>query len=155
MGKAKLKRKWVEKGDEEDENVDGLLCFYKRSIFFELEYWKHITMRHNLDVMHIEKNMCKNLIALMLNTKEKTKDNANARKDLKDLRIKDHLWLKNQNDKEIQQSSHFWLRKEEKKMFLHTLHDLRVPVGFGSNWKNIITEDTLELKGMKSHDYHI
>jgi hypothetical protein len=105
--------------------------------------------------MHIEKNMCKNLIALMLNTKGKTKDDANARKDLKDLRIKEQLWLKKQNEKEIQKPSHFWLRKEEKKMFLQTLHDLRVPVGFGSNWKNIVTEDTLELKGMKSHDYHI
>jgi hypothetical protein len=29
----------------------------KRSIFWELPYWKTNLLRHNLDVMHIEKNM--------------------------------------------------------------------------------------------------
>ncbi|XP_030479124.2 uncharacterized protein LOC115696363 [Cannabis sativa] len=29
----------------------------KKSIFFELEYWKYLVLRHNLDVMHIEKNV--------------------------------------------------------------------------------------------------
>lgn len=29
----------------------------KRSIFFELPYWKHNKLRHNLDMMHIEKNI--------------------------------------------------------------------------------------------------
>ncbi|KAA0052811.1 transposase [Cucumis melo var. makuwa] len=28
----------------------------KRSIFFDLPYWKELVLRHNLDVMHIEKN---------------------------------------------------------------------------------------------------
>ncbi|XP_058211658.1 uncharacterized protein LOC131323837 [Rhododendron vialii] len=30
----------------------------KPSIFFELPYWKDNLLRHNLDVMHIEKNVC-------------------------------------------------------------------------------------------------
>nr|XP_043608898.1 uncharacterized protein LOC122580743 [Erigeron canadensis] len=34
----------------------------KRSIFFELPYWKDNLLRHNLDVMHIEKNVCDNII---------------------------------------------------------------------------------------------
>jgi hypothetical protein len=29
----------------------------KKSIFFRLPYWKDNLLRHNLDVMHIEKNI--------------------------------------------------------------------------------------------------
>ncbi|TYK28559.1 uncharacterized protein E5676_scaffold629G002060 [Cucumis melo var. makuwa] len=28
----------------------------KRSIFFDLPYWKELVLRHNLDIMHVEKN---------------------------------------------------------------------------------------------------
>jgi hypothetical protein len=31
--------------------------WWKKSIFFQLPYWKHLLVRHNLDVMHIEKNI--------------------------------------------------------------------------------------------------
>ncbi|XP_027351197.1 uncharacterized protein LOC113862307 [Abrus precatorius] len=34
----------------------------KRSIFFELPYWVNNLLRHNLDVMHIEKNVCDNIL---------------------------------------------------------------------------------------------
>ena len=34
-----------------------------------------------LDVMHIEKNVCESLIALMLNTKGKSKDGVSVRED--------------------------------------------------------------------------
>ncbi|KAK6793985.1 hypothetical protein RDI58_007438 [Solanum bulbocastanum] len=33
----------------------------KKSIFFYLPYWKTLLLRHNLDVMHIEKNICDNI----------------------------------------------------------------------------------------------
>ena len=36
----------------------------KRSIFFELPYWEHNLVRHNLDVMHIEKMFVTILLAL-------------------------------------------------------------------------------------------
>jgi len=33
----------------------------KRSIFWELFYWKTNLLHHNLDIMHIEKNMFENI----------------------------------------------------------------------------------------------
>ena len=30
----------------------------KKSIFFELPYWQTLLICHNLDIMHIEKNVC-------------------------------------------------------------------------------------------------
>jgi len=50
----------------------------KRSIFFELSYWKTNLLRHNLDVMHIEKNMFENIFNIVMDVKGKTKDNIKA-----------------------------------------------------------------------------
>ncbi|CAL9025676.1 unnamed protein product [Prunus brigantina] len=38
------------------------VCWKKKSIFFDLEYWKYLPVRHVLDVMHIEKNVCDSII---------------------------------------------------------------------------------------------
>ncbi|XP_025611139.1 uncharacterized protein [Arachis hypogaea] len=43
----------------------------KRSVFFDLPYWENNELRHNLDVMHIEKNVCDNIVFTMLNESEK------------------------------------------------------------------------------------
>ena len=51
----------------------------KRSIFWELPYWKIILLCHNLDVMHMEKNMFENIFNTVMDVKGKTKDNIKAR----------------------------------------------------------------------------
>jgi len=38
----------------------------KKSIFFMLPCWEHLLMRHSLDVMHIEKNVCDNIVGTLL-----------------------------------------------------------------------------------------
>ncbi|GJY40921.1 ribonuclease H-like domain-containing protein [Tanacetum coccineum] len=38
----------------------------KKSIFFTLPYRKNLLLRHNLDVMHIEKNVCDNFVGTLL-----------------------------------------------------------------------------------------
>ncbi|XP_058771635.1 uncharacterized protein LOC131645005 isoform X1 [Vicia villosa] len=42
----------------------------KKSIFFELPYWKSLYVRHFLDVMHIEKNVFDSVIGTLLKYKE-------------------------------------------------------------------------------------
>ncbi|KAF7115061.1 hypothetical protein RHSIM_RhsimUnG0068500 [Rhododendron simsii] len=49
---------------QRDENP--ILNWTKRSILFELPYWKTLKLRHCLDVMHIEKNIFDNLIGTLL-----------------------------------------------------------------------------------------
>lgn len=69
-----------EEDDFIEEDVDGdQQLWKKRSIFFDLPYWESNLLRHNLDVMHIEKNICDNLLGTLLNLDGKTKDNENAR----------------------------------------------------------------------------
>ena len=62
----------------------ALTVWKKRSIFFILPYWKDHVLRHNLDVMHIKKNVVDNIIGTLLNLDGKTKNNLKARQDLKD-----------------------------------------------------------------------
>lgn len=38
----------------------------KKSIFFELPYWQSLLLCHNLDVMHIQKNVCDNIMGTLL-----------------------------------------------------------------------------------------
>ena len=48
-------------------------------------------IRHNLDVMHIEKNVCDNIIGTLLGIQGKTKDNLNSRLDLQVMGIRQEL----------------------------------------------------------------
>jgi hypothetical protein len=91
----------------------------KKSIFFELPYWKHNTLRHNLDVMHIEKNIFDSIIGTLLDIPGKTKDHENARKDLQKMGIRKKL-----HPKDINQAKHvmfaksfFSMTKIEKSIF--------------------------------------
>ncbi|XP_050217602.1 uncharacterized protein LOC126668452 [Mercurialis annua] len=54
----------------------------KWSIFFELPYWSSLLLRHNLDVMHIEKNICENVLGTIMSVKGMSKDTFQARLDL-------------------------------------------------------------------------
>ncbi|KAL0344273.1 UNVERIFIED_CONTAM: hypothetical protein Sangu_1314700 [Sesamum angustifolium] len=55
----------------------------KKSIFLDLPYWSTLFILHNIDVMHIEKNVFDNIFNTVMDIKGKTKDNMNARRDLK------------------------------------------------------------------------
>ncbi|XP_026396049.1 uncharacterized protein LOC113290679 [Papaver somniferum] len=66
----------------------------KRSILFDLPYWEDLLVRHNLDVMHIEKNFAEIFFGTIMDNKDKNKDGIPARKDLQILKIKRNLWLK-------------------------------------------------------------
>ena len=59
-----------------------------RSIFFDLPYWDSLLIRHNLDVMHIEKNICESLLGTLLDLAGKSKDSEMAQLDLQELGIR-------------------------------------------------------------------
>ncbi|XP_024011293.1 uncharacterized protein LOC112086555 [Eutrema salsugineum] len=65
--------------------------WHKKSIFWNLPYWKDLLLRHNLDVMHIEKNFFDNIMNTVLNVPGKTKDNLKSRLDLPHLCAREAL----------------------------------------------------------------
>ena len=53
----------------------------KRLILFDLPYWSDLDVRHCINVMHVEKNVCDNVIDTLLNIQGKTKDGLNTSQD--------------------------------------------------------------------------
>jgi hypothetical protein len=41
-------------------------CWKKRSCLWDLPYWTGLKLQHNLDVMHIEKNICESILGTLL-----------------------------------------------------------------------------------------
>ncbi|XP_012832641.1 PREDICTED: uncharacterized protein LOC105953517 [Erythranthe guttata] len=80
--------------DKKRKRPSQHLCWIKRSILFELPYWSNLKLRHNLDVMHIEKNICDNVMGTILDIDGKTKDTEKARLDLEDMGVRSELHLK-------------------------------------------------------------
>jgi len=50
-----------------------------------------LEVRHCIDVMHVEKNVCDSLIGTLLNINGKMKDDLNARLDLIEMNIRGEL----------------------------------------------------------------
>ena len=62
----------------------------KKSIFWELSYLEVLDVRHAIDVMHLTKNLCVNLI-VFLGVYGKTKDTLEARQELQYMEEQDAL----------------------------------------------------------------
>lgn len=143
----------VDEGQGE-EDPNKILCT-KRSVFFDLVYWEHNLTRHNLDVMHIEKNVCDNLLGTLLDM-DKSRDDENARRDLQRLNIKSHLWLKPHPNRELfMPPASYSMSIDEKERFLKVLKKLRVPDGYGSNLSRCVNLKQRKLISLKSHDNHV
>jgi hypothetical protein len=65
--------------------------------FFYLPYWEKLLARHNLDVMHIEKNICESILGTLLELQGKSKDGEKARLDMQHMGIREdqHPLVKN------------------------------------------------------------
>ncbi|XP_038679433.1 uncharacterized protein LOC119980710 [Tripterygium wilfordii] len=128
----------------------------KHSIFFSLPYWKDIMVRHNLDVMHIEKNVCDNIIGTLLNIDGKSKDHLKARMDLKQMGIRLELHPQNQESgRMFLPPACYSMSKKEKEAFCTVLKNVKVPDGYVSNISRCVDLKQHKLMGLKSHDGHI
>ncbi|KAL4035831.1 hypothetical protein IC575_004538 [Cucumis melo] len=130
-------------------------CWKKKSIFFELEYWKKLHVRHCLDVMHIEKNVCMNLLGTLLDIPGKSKDGLQSRRDLEQLGIRSELVLKVVGNRTYTPPACYTLSKSEKRTICQSLSKMKVLEGYSSNIKILVSIDTLKLTGLKSHDCHV
>lgn len=112
-------------------------------------------MRHNLDVMHIEKNVCDSIIGTLLNIKGKTKDGIESRRDLVTMGIRQDLQPNLKENKLTLPAASFTLSKEEKIIFCKRLSELKVLDGYSSNIANCVSVEECKITGLKSHDCHV
>jgi ssDNA-binding Zn-finger/Zn-ribbon topoisomerase 1 len=127
----------------------------KRSVFFDLPYWSSLDVRHCIDVMHVEKNVCDSVIGTLLNIKGKTKDGANARLDMDLMGIRQELLPQKIGNKTYLPPACHTLSKNEKTSFCKCLQSIKVPHGYSSNVKRLVSLKDLKLIGLKSHDCHV
>jgi hypothetical protein len=127
----------------------------KQSIFRELPYWEDLDVRHSIDVIHIEKNVCKSLLGTLLNTDGKTRDHRHARADLKKIGIRPELWLDDSVKGMELPTSCITLSKYEKK-FCGFLKNMKVSSGYSMNVSRLISLQDLKVApDMNSHNYHV
>ena len=124
----------------------------KRSIFWDLPYWITNLIRHNLDVMHIEKNVFENVFNTVMNIEGKTKDNIKAREDLAMFCRRKEL-EKNANGK--YPKANYTLDKNGKQAVCEWVKNLKFPDGYVSNMGRCVDLKKYKLFGMKSHDCHV
>ncbi|GKD34332.1 uncharacterized protein Tco_1249841, partial [Tanacetum coccineum] len=130
------------------------LNWSKRSIFYELEYWSDIQLKHNLDVMHIEKNISESFMGTLL-MNDKSKDTLKARKDFKKLGIRKELWLAdNGKGQLLKPHPQYSFTNEDRHHFCQFIKVVKLPDGFGSNFRPKVADND-NITGKKSHDHHI
>ncbi|KAI5340561.1 hypothetical protein L3X38_019835 [Prunus dulcis] len=135
------------------ENGDRV-CWKKKSIFFDLEYWKYLPVRHALDVMHIEKNVCDSIIGTLLEIPGKNKDGIAARLDLLNMGVKTDLQPKYGERRTRLPPGPWNLSRAEKREVCNSFYGMKVPEGYSSNIKNLVSLQDSRLLGLKSHDCH-
>ncbi|XP_074342254.1 uncharacterized protein LOC141679736 [Apium graveolens] len=147
-------KKKKEPGRKKVKKVDS--PFKKKSVFFNLPYWSHNLHRHNLDVMHIEKNICDNILGTLLNMAGKTKDYVNARLDLQELGIRKALHpVRSLDGKHLEiRAAVFDMTNKEKDLFCAVLKNVKLPYGSASNISRYVHTEERKISGYKSHNAH-
>ena len=119
----------------------------------ELEHnWKTLILRHNLDVMHIEKNICDSIVGTLLSIDGKSKDNFNSCLDLLAMGIRDQIHPIQRGNKVILPAACYSLTSNEKKEFCKFLNEVKVPDGYASNISQCVQVNERKIFGLKSHD---
>jgi hypothetical protein len=90
-GKGGGSKKTKNTGKNAEKNVNETSRLLKKSIFWNLPYWKDLMVHHAIDVMHVEKNVCEALVGTLLDIPGKTKDTLNARMDLEEMKLRKDL----------------------------------------------------------------
>jgi len=84
-------------------------------------------VRHCIDVMHVEKNVCDSLIEKLLNIEGRTKDDVNARLDMIEMNIREELAPKEVGKRTYLPATYYTLSKKERTTFYRCLQGVKVP----------------------------
>jgi hypothetical protein len=127
----------------------------KKSIYWELPYWEVLDVHNAIDVMHVTKNLCINLIGF-LGVYGKTKDTLEALQELRRMEERDGLHPEmRENGQHYLRPASYTLSKEEKESMFECLSSTKVPSRYSSNIKGILNMLEKKFTNLKSHDCHV
>jgi hypothetical protein len=143
-------------GSQPVPSENGMAPMWKKKpIFWELPYWEVLDVRNSIDVMHVTKNLCVNLIG-SLGVYGKTKDTLEAWQELKHMKERDGLHPQmRENRRHYLSPASYTLSKEEKESRIEFLSSIKVPSGYSSNIKGILNMPEKKFTNLKSHEYHV
>ena len=120
-----------------------------------LPYWDNIKLKHNLNVIHIEKNVYDSLLGTLLVDPHKSKDTNNARHDLDNLGVKQESHLYGEGNKLMKPTAKYTLLEADRRKFCKLIISVKFSYGFASNMtKNIALTDT-RIPCLKSCECHV
>jgi hypothetical protein len=104
--------------------------------------------------MHLEKNVFKSTIGVLLDFKKKTKDGLKSRTNLVNLDIRKdlHPQPSTQNGKVDLPGAGYNLTLDERRAVCQWLRGVKVPAGFSSNIKSLVSMKDLTMTNYNSHD---
>ncbi|XP_075673809.1 uncharacterized protein LOC142643152 [Castanea sativa] len=106
----------------------------KVSILYKLPYWKNKKLKHNIDVMHVEKNISESTYGTLLGIEGKSKDTDKARIDLQNMNFRHTLHLKQRPDGSYDKPRAFFsLSPNERDGFYDFLKSVKYPDGYAAN----------------------
>ena len=112
-------------------------------------------MRHNIDVMHVEKNVCESVVNTLLNIVGKTKDTEKARLDSADMKIRNELHIQLKENKLLKPHAYYTFTLEERREFCKFLKSIKFPDGYAANISRNVNISDGKISGLKSHDCHV
>jgi hypothetical protein len=110
-----------------------------------------LLLRHTLDVMHIEQNVCLSMLGYLLGEK----DTIAMRKDMEEASSHHRLHLRRVGTSSVffKPQAPYVLKDIEKFRFLENLASTKVPTSYSSSLGKLRREG--QWSNLKSHDYHI
>jgi hypothetical protein len=117
-----------------------------------LSLMQKLLIRHLLDAMHCEKNLCENL----LKTTFGAKDSYGSREDMERQGIRANLWLCTaRNNKEVfhMPEAPYVLKPREKTTVMDIIKNLKTPSNYVGAIQKCLQDG--KLRYMKSHDFHV
>ncbi|XP_074322821.1 uncharacterized protein LOC141659793 [Apium graveolens] len=106
-------------------------------------------------VKDIDVVLGKLIIGTLLNIPGKTNDGMKARLDLQELGVRAELAPQQSGKRAYLPPACYTLSRKDKISFCECLSSVKVPSGYSSNPKNLVSMKDLKFLGLKSHDCHI
>jgi hypothetical protein len=112
-------------------------------------------VKHNLDVMHIEKNICESILCTLLQIPSKSKDGEKAWLDMQHMGIQDDSYPLFKSGKYSLPPALYYLGNDEKTYLHKFLEGFKISDGYASCFKRLVGVKACNVSGGKTHDCHI
>ncbi|KAL8135205.1 hypothetical protein AgCh_010026 [Apium graveolens] len=131
------------KNDKKISGIGESHNWFRTSILWEFPYWSTNLIRHNIVVMHVEKNIFSNVFNTVMNVTGKTKDNDKAGLDLKYIYKRPALELReSSNGKTVKPHARYSLSKKQVEDVCTWIKSLKVLDGYTLNIARCVTDKT-------------